>query len=107
MLSNLGKKIFLHLTVSLDDIIKIQESLEKSNLLIYSATETLKQEIKNKKVVFLSFDGTYGFFIDTTYGFFIDKYCNWKRTRRLISSIIIIAFNDEFWKKSQKSRKSI
>ena len=37
----------------MNDIIKIVEPLEKSGLLICSATETVKYEIKNKKVDFL------------------------------------------------------
>ena len=37
----------------MDDIIKIVESLEKSGLLIYGATETVKNEIKNHKGEFL------------------------------------------------------
>ena len=37
----------------MDDIIKIVESIKKSGLLIDVATESVKHEIKNKKVVFL------------------------------------------------------
>ena len=101
----------------MDDIIKIVESLEKSGLLIGGATETVQHEIK-KITRWISccydstydcfIDSTYGFFIDTTCDFLIDKCCNWKRTRRQISFIISIAFNDQSSeKRSQKNRKRI
>ena len=80
----------------MDDIIKIGESLEKSSLLNGGATETVRNEIKIKKIDFLRNDGpigcfidsTYDFYIDTTCNFFNDKCCNRKRTKRWISSFI-------------------
>ena len=38
----------------MNDIIKIIKSLKDSNLLIYGITQTVKNEIKNKKVDFFS-----------------------------------------------------
>lgn len=44
------KKIHLFISIKdMDDIIKIIESLENSDLLIPDATETVKHEVKNKK----------------------------------------------------------
>ena len=44
------KKIHLFISIKdMDDIIKIIESLENSDLLIPDATETVKHELKNKK----------------------------------------------------------
>ena len=39
----------------MNDIIKTIKSLEDSDVLIDGVTETVKYEIKNKKVVFLEF----------------------------------------------------
>ena len=93
----------------MDDIIKIVESQEKSHLLTDDATETVKHEmIKQEGEFCRDFDSTYGFFYDTTCGFFIDKFYNSKMTRRRISSVISITFNDESSeKRSQKTRKRI
>ena len=38
----------------MNNVIKIVESLENSDLLIYGGIETVKHEIKNKKVNFLA-----------------------------------------------------
>ena len=108
----------------MDDIIKIVNSLEHSSLLIDGAIETVKHEIKkNKKVDFWCYDGTCGCFIDSTYGLFIDTTGNfliykcyiWKKshksrekTRKQISSIISITYNNESpGKRSHKSMKRI
>ena len=85
----------------MNDIIKIKKSLEDSGLLIDGATETVKHELKLRRISRL-YDGIYGcfiestydFLIDTTFGFFFDKCCNWqkshessKTTRRRISPL--------------------
>ena len=64
----------------MDDITKTLESLEKPDLLIACATETVKlEEMKKKKktrrLFSLGYDGTYGCLIDSMYGFFIDTAC--------------------------------
>ena len=73
----------------LDDIIKIENSLENSGLLIDGANETVKYETKTQEGGFLgaiiapisaSNDSIYGFFIDTTCSFFIYKCYVWKRS---------------------------
>ena len=50
------------------DVIKIVVSLEKWSLLIDSATETVKHEIKKTRWISWGYDGTYGCSIDRTYG---------------------------------------
>ena len=45
--------LYYFLNVDLIDIIKIIKSLEDSGVLIDGVTETVKQEMKNKKVDFL------------------------------------------------------
>ena len=58
----------------MDDIIKFVKSLEKSDLLIDSATETVKHKIKKaRQWISWCYHGTYGCFIDNTYGFFLIK----------------------------------
>ena len=101
----------------LNNIIKIKGPLEKSDLLMDGATEAVKHRIKKtRRWISWSFDSAYGcftdsiygFFIDTTCCFFIDKCSHWKRTRRWISSIISITFNDKSsGKRRHTSRKKI
>ena len=100
----------------MDDIIKIVESLEKSDLLIDDgATETVRKQKKqqqktkqkNKKnqedgfLEAVMAPAAAGCFSDSNCGFFID------RTRRQISSIISFTFNDKnyVWKRSYKGWK--
>ena len=47
-----GKGFTLFISKEMDDSIKIVESLEKSGILIVGAIETVKNEIKKKKVDF-------------------------------------------------------
>ena len=67
----------------MDDIIKILQSLENSDLLIDGATETVKHEIKKpKKVDFCLICSIYGFSIDATLASLLIKAINRKGDKR-------------------------
>ena len=103
-----------------DDIIKIVESLENSGLLIDGASEKVKHEIKKtRRWISSCYGGTCACFIDSIMtssliqpvALSLINAITGKgvmRTRRWMSSIISIAFNDESsGKRSHKSKKRI
>ena len=64
----------------MNEIIRIFKSIKNSGLLIDGASETVKDENKNKNKKTRTwssccFDDIYGYFIDSSYGFFIEETC--------------------------------
>ena len=62
-----------------DDIDKIVESPQKSDLLINGASKIVKHKIKKPEGGFLGAIFSYSCFIDCYCSFFIDKCSNWMR----------------------------
>ena len=64
----------------MNDIIKIMESLEGSDVLIDAVTETVKHEIKKtRRLISWYFVSTFGCFISTTSDLFSGKWYMWQR----------------------------